>query len=68
MHQKLRSAKLTKSQTTSEFLAPIDFITPISFVLSITDVYIVFAIPIPPITKEIAAIPKRKAVIILRIF
>jgi len=51
----------------SEFLAPIAFITPISFVLSMTDVNIVFAIPIPPTNKEISAIPITTIFITLRI-
>ncbi|VVB74066.1 Uncharacterised protein [uncultured archaeon] len=41
----------------SEFFAPIAFMTPISWVLSSTDVYIVFIMPMPPTSSEIAAIP-----------
>ena len=51
----------------SLFLAPTAFIVPISFVLSKTDVYIVFAIPIPPTTNQIAAIPAKNPVMIVRI-
>ena len=51
----------------SLFLAPTAFIVPISFVLSKTDVYIVFAIHIPPTTNEIAAIPAKNPVMIVRI-
>jgi len=46
-----------KIDNISLFFAPTAFITPISHVLSITDVYIVFAIPTPPTINEIAAIP-----------
>ena len=49
-----------------EFFAPMAFITPISFVLSRTEVNIVFAIPIPPIKREINAIPETIKLIIFR--
>ena len=49
----------------SLFCAPIAFIKPISFVLSITEVYIVFEIPIAPTNNEIAATPAKNPVIIL---
>ncbi|MNL60547.1 hypothetical protein D3C87_1843650 [compost metagenome] len=45
--------------------APIDILKPISLVLSVTDTYIMFMMPIPPITKEILATAVNKAVIML---
>ena len=52
----------------SEFFAPTAFIVPISLVLSITEVYIVFMIPIPPTSNEIAAIPTRTPCTTAKIF
>ena len=52
-----RLDSIRKMVRMSEFFAPTAFIIPISFLLSRTDVYIVFIIPIPPTTSEIAAIP-----------
>jgi len=46
----------------SELRVPMDFRMPISRVLSITDINMVFAIPIAPTRREIAAIPVRKNV------
>ena len=52
----------------SLFFAPIAFMTPISFVRSKTDVYIVFAIPIPPTSKDMAATPTKNPVITPKMF
>ena len=38
-------------------VAPIAFLIPISFVRSVTDTSMIFMIPIPPTSSEIAAIP-----------
>ena len=43
----------------SLFFAPRDFLIPISRVLSVTDTNIMFIIPMPPTSSEIAAIPPR---------
>ena len=58
---------MTNKERMSLFCAPTAFITPISFLLSRTDVYIVFAMPMPPTTKEMTAIARRKPVRMLRI-
>ena len=42
---------------TSLVLAPSAFLMPISRVLSVTDTSMIFMIPIPPTSREIAAIP-----------
>ena len=42
-------------------LAPSDFLMPISLVLYVTDTSIIFIIPIPPTSKEMAAIPPTAA-------
>ncbi len=41
-------------------VAPSAFLMPISLVLSTTDTSIMFIIPIPPTSKEIAAIAAKK--------
>ena len=46
----------------SEFRVPMDFRMPMSLVRSITDINMVFAIPIAPTRREIAAMPVRKKV------
>ena len=46
----------------SEGLAPTAFLSPISLVHSVTDTSIIFMIPMPPTTKDIAAIPPRAKV------
>ena len=43
----------------SLFFAPRDFLIPISRVLSVTDTNMMFIIPMPPTSNEIAAIPPR---------
>jgi hypothetical protein len=43
----------------SLFFAPRDFLTPISRVLSVTDTNMMFIMPIPPTSSEIAATPPR---------
>jgi len=44
------------------FLAPKALRRPISLVLSVTVTNMIFIIPIPPTTKEMAAIPERRVV------
>ena len=43
----------------SLFFAPMDFLIPISLVRSVTDTNIIFIIPMPPTSSEIAAIPAK---------
>ena len=46
--------------------APIAFLNPISFVRSVTETSMMFMIPIPPTTSEIAAIhPKSKLIVLV---
>ena len=54
-------ASIKKIIKISEFFAPIAFIIPISLVLSLTEVKIVFIIPIPPTKMAIEA--KAKTII-----
>ncbi len=50
----------------SRRLAPRDFRIPISLVRSVTDTIIMFITPIPPTSREMAAIATRTTIMVLR--
>ena len=51
------AASMTNCSIIYRSLAPRDFRTPISRVRSVTDTSIIFIMPMPPTTREMAAIP-----------
>ncbi len=56
------TASIINCVNTAVVVAPTAFLKPISRVRSVTETSIIFIIPIPPTTRDIAAIPASKEV------